>query len=219
MIKNRLVLVGFAVIGWSCWTQPGLAQVSHPTTAAGDRVVAEGLFDRKGIFGPTLVKCRLTPVAEKVSVRAQGAGGPAPAARPATKKARVTKKDAGKGRDRGPVDPRALVLRFDGPVAEGEVGSRPGWSSFRLRLPPGNWRGTTLGTSDAWGDGNSGKDHWGIGSGEKTACSRLMEDAGGYFFVFSVAGTRWESNWIAAMFRYTLADGQPGVATVLFPCR
>ncbi len=34
-----------------------------------------------------------------------------------------------------------------------------------------------------------------------------------------ISGTRWDSNWIAALFRLTLPDGQPGVATALFPYR
>ena len=116
-----------------------------------------------------------------------------------------------------PVDPRAFALRFDGPVREGESGYRPECTSFRLRFGPGKWRGTVIGKSIAWGDGNQNQDFWGVGSGEATFSSAVYEDGQGAYFVFSLNCTDWESNRIAVLFRLTFPDGSFGVATALIP--
>jgi hypothetical protein len=115
-------------------------------------------------------------------------------------------------------DPRATVLRCAGRVAAGEPGFRQGWNSFRLRFGPGDWRGTILRQATAWGDGNEGKDLWGVGSpGIETLQSEVFRDQAGCFFIFSVKGDQSDSNWVACAFHYTLPNGVPGVASALFP--
>ncbi len=191
-----------------------------PEFSVGDRVIVEGRFDRKGIFGPTLTERRLVR-REQDGKASPGGSSASPSPRAAARKGRLPKKAAEKPEDAGgaspPVDPRAIALRFDGPVREGETGYRPECTSFRLRFGPGKWRGTVIGRSLAWGDGNRGKDHWGVGSGEVTFSSEVHQDGDGAYFVFSLNGTDWESDRVAAVFRLTLPDGRPGVATALIP--
>ncbi len=187
-----------------------------PEVSVGDGVVAEGRLDRAGIFGPILTECRLVrrerdgkapPGEPGASASPRGGGGVK--GRSSRKAAEKTPRDA--------ADPRAVALRFDGPVREGQTGYRPRFTSFRLRFGPGKWRGTVIGRSIAWGDGNQNQDHWGVGSGEVTFTSDVHEDADGAYFVFSLNGTDWESDRVAALFRLTLPDGTSGVATALIP--
>ena len=113
--------------------------------------------------------------------------------------------------------PRAVALRFGGPIREGEPGYRAEATSFKLRFGPGKWLGMAVGKSVAWGVGNQNKDHWGVGSGEATFSSDVREDADGAYFIFSMNGTDWESDRVAVLFRLTLPDGRPGLATALVP--
>ena len=168
--------------------------------AVGDRVIVEGKFDRKGIFGPILAAPKLVK-RESTAKPTPDPKGEAPTADtpPAT-----------------PIDPRAIVLRFDSLVHRGEPGYRPTSTSFRLRFGPGApWRGTVIGESIAWGDGNGNKDHWGQGSGEPTFSGEVQEDAKGAYFIFTLNGTDWESRRVVALFRLTLPDGRSGLATAI----
>ena len=186
------------------------AKGTMPEVARLATVVVEGKLDRKGIFGPVMTDCKLV-------VRDQNAKAeetPFPPTRVLTKKGRTAKKAEP---NVPPADPRAFVLRFDGSVREGEPGYRAEATSFRLRFGPGQWRGTAVGKSVAWGVGNQNKDHWGVGSGEATFSSEVREDADGAYFIFSLNGTDWESERVAVLFRLTLPDGRAGVATALIP--
>jgi|GEM_PF-5336035 len=186
---------------------------TFPKVSSNEKVVTEGLFERQGVFGPVLTGCRI--------VREEAKAKSSPASRATARKGRVSGKTARKLElaDQKSNDPRSVALRFDGRVSEGDMGYRPEHSSFRLRFGPGSWRGAVVGESLAWGDGNQGQDHWGIGSGEKTLSSEVFQDKEGAYFIFSVSGTDWESERIAVLFRLTLPDGRPGVATALISTR
>jgi hypothetical protein len=115
-------------------------------------------------------------------------------------------------------DPRAVLLRFGGRILPGEPGFRQGWASFRLRFGPGDWRGTKIRVATAWGDGNAGKDIWGHGSpGTDARLSDVYRDPQGFFFVLSLEGDDFGSNWVAAVFRFETPNEIPGVASALFP--
>jgi hypothetical protein len=114
---------------------------------------------------------------------------------------------------------RAIDLRFGGLIRPGEAGHDPRRTSVRLRFGPGLWRGTTVGPSIVWGDGNAGKDHWGFAAGVPTFASELAEDPEGAYFILSLDGTKWTSESACALVRLTLPDGRPAVATARFPCR
>jgi hypothetical protein len=192
---------------------------AFPGLKRGDRIVVEGRVDRKGIFGPVLTGSRiLTEPAQTTTPRTAG--------EPTTKRSAPTRKGRTPRRTGGPsevpqagADGAAIPLRCDGPVLPGEPGFRPQWSSYRLRFAPGAWQGTKLGRSIAWGDGNDGHDFWGEGSGEKTSCSEVDRDAEGFFFIFSLHGTDWDSTGISALIRLTLPNGRHAVAAAVFPSR
>ncbi len=184
-----------------------------PKVSRGDEIVAEGVFDRAGIFGPIMTKSRI--ISGKSEPKpAESTSAPSRKEGPSS---RSEKKSSSKRQSLAVS--KSIALRFDGRVQEGETGYRPECSSFRLRFGPGAWRGTTVGESIAWGEGNQGKDYWGASSGEKTFSSEVYQDKVGSYFVFSLNGTDWESEVLAVLFRLTLPDGRHGVATALIPFR
>ncbi|MDB5345158.1 MAG: hypothetical protein JWP89_3535 [Schlesneria sp.] len=98
-------------------------------------------------------------------------------------------------------------------LEEGDAGYREGFQSFKLRLGSGDWEGAKVMESSAWG---GGKDLWGWNGGADVAHSEVAKDQTGYFFIYSLKADG-ASKWIAANFRYELADGSKGVGQALFP--
>jgi hypothetical protein len=179
-----------------------------PKLAIGERIVVVGRLSRVGAFGPILTDGRVVQREPEPKATATG---------PAVKKSRVPARLPEPVSPSLPTDPRSVSLRFDGQIREGDTGYKADHTTFRLRFGTGKWKGTAIGPSIAWGDGNKGLDHWGVGSGEPTSHSEIHQDSAGDYFLFSLKGTDWESDRIAAIFRLTLPDGRPGVATASFP--
>lgn len=120
------------------------------------------------------------------------------------------------GQDTKPDKKYASRFEFATVLKEGDAGYREGYQNIKLRLDSEGWDGAKITESTAWGSGNDGKDLWGWGGGVDAAWSNVEKDRTGYYFIYSlqVAGS---SQWITAMFRYTLADGSKGVGQAIFP--
>lgn len=174
-----------------------------PDVALGDLVVVQGKFSRRSAFGPVLSGCSLVR-REPGAPAAEGDGG-------------VAMKRPEPGGVGASADPRGIALTYDGSVRAGEPGYREGWASVRLRFGPGEWRGAVAGRCIAWGDGDRGNNHWGMGSDEAAEATVIADGAEGAYLVFSVKGTEWDSSCIGALIRLTLPDGRHAVATAVFP--
>ena len=138
-----------------------------PDFTAGDRVVVEGTIDRTGIFGPILIGCRVVQRSGREARRRRRRPGPPGGNEEGAERRKGAEKADDPGRF-APTTRRRHPEVSTAPVRAGEPGYRAECTSFRLRFGPGNWQGTAVGRSVAWGDGNQNKDHWGVGSGEQT---------------------------------------------------
>lgn len=120
------------------------------------------------------------------------------------------------GQEAKPDKKYASRFEFVKVLSAGEAGYREGRQSFKLRLGAGDWEGTEITESSAWGNGSDGKDLWGWGGGADVSCSEVSKDQAGYYFIYSLQAAG-DSKWIAALFRYTMADGSKGVGQAIFP--
>lgn len=110
----------------------------------------------------------------------------------------------------------ASRFEFVAVLKEGDAGFREGYQNIKLRLGSDEWRGAKITESTAWGAGNDGKDLWGWGGGVEAVWSEIEEDRDGHFFIYSLQAAG-SSQWVTAMFRYTLSDGSKGVGQAIFP--
>ncbi|HVV98866.1 MAG TPA: WD40 repeat domain-containing protein [Planctomycetaceae bacterium] len=97
-----------------------------------------------------------------------------------------------------------------------DAGYHEGFQNYKLGFGAGDWKGTQIVESSAWGDGTDGKDLWGYFQGEEVRISAVERERDRYGFVYSLK-SGGSSKWISAMFRYTLTDGSAGVAQAQFP--
>ena len=113
------------------------------------------------------------------------------------------------------VDQRGAALRFEGKLGPDDPRYRKDFEAFRLRFGPGDWAGTTITATSAWGNGES-VDLWGWTGGAAAEWSSIFHDDQGYYFILYV-NTAGSSHRMIALFRYILKDGTPGVAAASFP--
>ena len=63
------------------------------------------------------------------------------------------------------VDQRGAVLRFEGKLGPDHPNYRKDFEAFRLRFGPGDWAGTTINATSAWGMGRAST--FGVGPAER----------------------------------------------------
>ena len=117
--------------------------------------------------------------------------------------------NAVKGKPATPaVEQRGVALSFDGKLGPDDPRYRKDFEAFRLRFGPGDWAGTAMQVTSAWGD-NEGRDLWGWIDGSPAEWSPTFRDDRGDYFILYLhsAGS---SHRVIAAFRYLLKDGTPG---------
>jgi hypothetical protein len=110
----------------------------------------------------------------------------------------------------------AVAFGFGGKLGPKDPGFVPGFESYKLRFGPGDWAGTRIIITSAWGDKNPETDLWNWPNGRDARATDALSDKDGYYFIYSLA-TANAANWVVANFRYTLRDGRHGVANALIP--
>ena len=124
--------------------------------------------------------------------------------------------NAVKGKPATPaVEQRGVALSFDGKLGPDDPRYRKDFEAFRLRFGPGDWAGTAMQVTSAWGD-NEGRDLWGWIDGSPAEWSPTFRDDRGDYFILYLHSAGSSQRVIAA-FRYLLKDGTPGVAKASLP--
>ncbi len=116
----------------------------------------------------------------------------------------------------------AVMFGFGGRVGPKDEGYVPGFESYRLRFGPGDWAGTRIIITSAWGARHPDTDLWNWPDGRNVRATDALRDGEGHYFIYSLATAGADAkadadNWVVACFHYTLRDGRRGVGGAIIP--